>query len=343
MKVVILFGGKSTEYEVSCMSAASVIKYIKNHEIIKIGITKDGKWYKTNADYNSIDSGDWVNLSDNCPVMLSLTEKAFIYDNEVLYPDIVFPVLHGKNGEDGTIQGLLEIAGIPYVGCRVLSSALCMDKVYAKAVCAQAGIKQLPYIFINRSDYIKNREAFVNKAEASLTYPIFVKPSNAGSSIGISKCEARSELIPAIDKAFKHDRRVLLETGVIDPDEVEVSVLGNDDPVASVSGRIIPSNDFYDYEAKYISNQSELKIPSGSEAEEEIRKIAVEAYKACDCRGLARVDFLLDKNGGIYLNELNTIPGFTSISMYSKLFDASGIGYPELINKLIGFGLEFND
>lgn len=342
MKVLIIFGGRSTEHEVSCVSAASVLNNIKGHDVTKFGITKDGKWYNTEADNAAVSNGSWENDESNREVFADFNSRSFVWDDGRITPDVVFPVLHGKNGEDGTIQGLFELMDIPYVGCRVLGSSVCMDKAYTKIVFEHAGIKQVPWVTVEAFEYAENAEKIKNTVEEKLEYPVFVKPSNAGSSVGITKCKSRETLSKAIDDAFAVDRRVVVEQGVENPKEIEVAVLGNECPVASCSGLIIPANEFYDYEAKYSNSESKLLIPSGTENEDFIRSEAVKAYKACDCKGLSRVDFLVSESGDIYLNEINTIPGFTSISMYPKLFDASGIAYSDLINKLLDLAVEFS-
>jgi len=341
MKVLVLFGGMSTEYSVSCVSASYVLNNIKGHDVVSFGITEDGKWFKTDAKSEDIASGKWVDLEANKPVFTDLSTGSFIYGDERYRPDVVFPVLHGKNGEDGTVQGLLELMSLKYVGCRVLGSSVCMDKAYTKIVLAHVGIAQTDWVTLNREDYVSDPESVLNNAVSSLKFPVFVKPSNAGSSIGITRVDSASALKDAVDYAFDFDRRVVIENGVEDPLEIEVAVMGNDDPIASVSGLIIPSNTFYDFDAKYKNSESKLRIPSGFEREDEIRKLAVKAYKACDCKGLSRVDFLVSKAGQIFLNEINTIPGFTSISMYPKLFAATGVPYDELINRLLDLAVAF--
>lgn len=342
MKVLIIFGGRSTEHEVSCVSAASVLNNIKGHDVTKFGITKDGKWYHAEADNAAVANGSWENDKSNREVFADFNSRSFVWDGGSITPDVIFPVLHGKNGEDGTIQGLFELMDIPYVGCRVLGSSVCMDKAYTKIVFEHAGIKQVLWVTVEAFEYAEDPEKIKNTVEEKLKYPVFVKPSNAGSSVGITKCKSRETLSKAFDDAFAVDRRVVVEQGVENPKEIEVAVLGNDCPVASCSGLIIPANEFYDYEAKYSKSESKLLIPSGTENEDFIRSEAVKAYKACDCKGLSRVDFLVSESGDIYLNEINTIPGFTSISMYPKLFDASGIAYSDLINKLLDLAVEFS-
>jgi len=255
--------------------------------------------------------------------------------------DVVFPVLHGPYGEDGTIQGLLELADIAYVGAGVVGSAVGMDKAIFKAVMVAHGIPILPYQLVQRGDWEADREAILDAVEGALSYPVFVKPCNLGSSVGVSKARSREELRLALDEAAAYDRRLLVEQG-IDAREIEVSVLGNEDPIASVPGEVVPGDEFYSYDDKYINDTAKLLIPAPLDAETvaRIRQIAVDAYRAIDCAGLGRADFLLDKaSGDLYMNEINTIPGFTSISMYPKLWEASGISYPELVDRLIQLAL----
>jgi D-alanine-D-alanine ligase len=256
--------------------------------------------------------------------------------------DVVFPVLHGPYGEDGTVQGLLELAHIPYVGCGVLASALAMDKAACKAVFAAAGLPQLPFLLVQRRRWENEPEQVLADVESRLTYPLFAKPANLGSSVGVSKATQRTELARALDQAARYDRRLLVEQG-IDAREIEVSVLGNDDPIASVPGEIVPQREFYDYAAKYLDPGSELIIPAplSPGLAEAARQMAVQAFLAIDGAGMARVDFLLERRTGqLYLSEVNTIPGFTSISMYPKLWEASGLSYPALIDRLIELALE---
>jgi D-alanine-D-alanine ligase len=256
--------------------------------------------------------------------------------------DVVFPVLHGLYGEDGTIQGLCKLLKIPFVGPGVLSSALCMDKIYTKYVLENFGVKQADYVVVNKFDYNKDKESIINHIEEKLGYAVFIKPSNSGSSVGITKAHNRERLVSGLEEALKYDRKVLVETA-INAREVEVAVLGNDEPKAAVPGEIIPAKEFYDYEAKYKNEASKLLIPAAlsKEEEEEIKKLAVDIYKMLDCQGMSRVDFLIDKDTDeVYLNEINTLPGFTSISMYPKLWQASGKGYSQLIDELIELAID---
>lgn len=339
-KVAILFGGQSSEHEVSRVSASSVLSHIDNnkYEVLPIGITKDGKWYLYKGSIENIKSGAWEKDAEN----LVENGERILFNREV---DVVFPVLHGLYGEDGTVQGMCKLLNIPCVGPGVMSSSLCMDKVYTKYVLENFGIKQADYVVVNRFDYNIDKEEILNEIEEKLGYPNFVKPANSGSSVGISKAHNREELVVGLDEALKHDRKILVEVG-INAREIEVAVLGNDDPKGSIPGEIVPAKEFYDYEAKYSSNDSILLIPAKMEENEleEIRTLAVKIYKMLDCAGMARVDFLVDKDTNeVYLNEVNTLPGFTSISMYPKLWDATGLKYSDLINELIKLAAERNN
>ncbi|NMA33320.1 MAG: D-alanine--D-alanine ligase [Clostridiaceae bacterium] len=349
IRVAVVFGGQSSEHEVSRFSAESVIRNINadKYEVAMIGITKDGKWLPYDGPVELIGTGEWQALAESRvehPQAL-LTAGAAIAeaekDNKKI--DVVFPVLHGCNGEDGTIQGLLELTGIPYVGCGVLSSSLGMDKAYAKIIFEKAGLPQGKYLVCNRKQISKDFEKISDDVDRVLSYPCFVKPSNAGSSVGVSKVRHTGELRAALELAAKYDRRILIEE-FIDGREIECAVLGNDDPVASTVGEVIPCNEFYDYEAKYMSgDSSQIIIPAELPAEVigRIREYSVRAFKALDCSGLARVDFFVRKdNYEVYINEINTMPGFTSISMYSKLWAASGLPYGKLVERLIELALE---
>ena len=339
MNIAVVFGGKSTEYSISCMSASFVLSNLSGHNVIKLGITREGKWYKTDADLAAVKSGAWSEMEENLPVSINLNGKCFDYGTESFLPDVIFPVLHGKNGEDGTVQGLFELMGVPYVGSRVLGSALCMDKIAAKAVLAHGNITQVPYVVIDVDDCL---ESALEKIDIFLQYPVFVKPANAGSSIGITKCISEDDVAAALTKAFAVDRRVLIEQGLENIKEVEVALMGNDDVISSVTGMICPSNEFYDYNAKYIDEASLLVIPSRVPQEKQIKAIAEKAYRLCDCKGLARVDFMIDSVGYIYLNEINTMPGFTPISMFPKLFEVSGISTEALIDNLLDLAIHYN-
>ncbi len=336
--LLILFGGKSGEYEVSEMSAASVLSNIDTdkYNIIKIGITKDGRWFKTDASPEQIKSGEWESMPKQSAFLSPDTSHHGIFvEGKLQNVDVIFPVMHGDYCEDGCIQGLFELSGIPYVGPGVLASAAGMDKSATKLFAAASGVPQAKWYITSPAA----SEEEIEKIESEFSYPIFVKPCNAGSSLGISKAGNRAELEKAIAEAAKFDSKILCEE-YIDGYEVECAVLGNEDTRTSVVGQITPSNEFYDYSAKYIDNASGLTIPANipEETAEKIREYAVTVFKALGCRGMSRVDFfVLRGSGEIKFNEINTLPGFTSISMYPKLWEKSGIPYSELIDKLIEY------
>ncbi|MCU1270479.1 MAG: D-alanine--D-alanine ligase [Acidobacteriaceae bacterium] len=378
LRVGILFGGRSGEHEISLLSAASVFKAIdqNKYEVVPIGITKDGRWL-TSSDAERLlhgkpleserqlragdpeatsaaavlQSGESVVVPPE-PHKSSMT--AFQTDAPVrrasdraINVDVIFPVLHGTFGEDGTIQGLLELADIPYVGAGVLGSAAGMDKDIMKSLFRAAGLPIVKHVSVLRSEWESFPKKVQKLVETKLKYPVFVKPANLGSSVGISKARDRKELSPAIEEAAKFDRKIVIEEGVGGKKnkarEIECSVLGNDKPEASVPGEIVPSAEFYDYSAKYLDEGSQLIIPAKlTKAEtKKVQALAIAGFRAVDCSGLARVDFLMDpKSRKIYLNEINTMPGFTSISMYPKLWAASGVTYAELISRLIQLGLD---
>ena len=349
MKVAVLFGGVSSEHDVSVVSATSVLNNLdkEKYDVIMIGITKDGRWLEYTGDIADIASMKWENEAARTAVIspdhshhgLLLMDGNSV---EVCPIDVCFPVLHGKNGEDGTIQGLFELANIPYVGCDLLSSANCMDKVFTLIILENAGIPMAKWDFVTMRD-MEQFEAVAERMEAKLGYPMFVKPAKAGSSVGVSKAKNREQLKEACYVALKEDSKAIVEE-FIDGREVENGVLGNDDPVAStVCGEITPLVEFYTYEAKYqdASTKLELPAPISDELNEEIRRTAEKAYRAIGCKGLSRVDFFVKRDGsGIVLNEINTLPGFTSISMYPKLRGASGEPYAVLLDKLIALALE---
>jgi D-alanine-D-alanine ligase len=379
LRVGILFGGRSGEHEVSLLSAASVVSAIdkSKFELIPIGITKEGRWLtagdaelllqgKADSVPSHLRAGDpdatpgAAVLATGRAVLVppephpggslaafqseALTRRA---SDRAINVDIIFPVLHGTFGEDGTIQGLLELADIAYVGAGVLGSAAGMDKDVMKSLFKAAGLPIVKHVTVLRSDWESAPRKVQKLVESKLKYPVFVKPANLGSSVGISKARERKELAPAMEEAAKFDRKIVIEEGVGGKKhkarEIECSVLGNDKPAASVAGEIVPGKEFYDYTAKYLDEGSQLIIPAKlSKAEsKKIQQLAISAFKAVDCSGLARVDFLMDpKNRKIYLNEINTMPGFTAISMYPKLWAASGLAYPELIERLIRLGQE---
>ena len=348
LRIGVLFGGRSGEHEVSLLSAASILKAIdkKKYDVIPIGISKQGQWL-TSTDAQHLLTGE----AKPAPIQHSSTLQLSASADLGQQLDVIFPVLHGTFGEDGTIQGLFELADIAYVGSGVLGSATGMDKTAMKQLFAAAGLPQTPHVSLIRSEWHADPKRCTRLIEKSLTYPVFVKPANLGSSVGISKVHDRAELAPAMDLAAGFDRKLIIEQGVGGPNakprELEVSVLGNDTPEASVVGEIVPGAEFYDYEAKYQSNTSVPIIPAKLTAAEskQIRQMAIAAFRACDCAGLARVDFLMEParkgtKSRIYLNEINTMPGFTSISMYPKLWEATGLPYKELIDRLITLAIE---
>lgn len=339
-KVAVLFGGQSTEHEVSRVSASSVLRNINQskYDIYPIGITKDGKWFEYTGSIDKIENGEW----EQDEYYKTPEGHRFLFNKEV---DVVFPVLHGLYGEDGTIQGLCKLLKLPCVGPGVMSSAVCMDKIYTKYLLERFGIKQAEYVVIKAYEYTENEEKTMDKIESNLHYPVFIKPANSGSSVGITKAHNREELRIGLSEALRHDRKVLIERG-LNAREVEVAVLGNDYPKAAVPGEIIPAKEFYDYEAKYQNEASKLLIPAALSEEklESIKEIAIKVYKILDCAGMARVDFLVDKDTEeAYLNEVNTIPGFTKISMYPKMWQASGKSYSDLIDALIELAFERNN
>lgn len=351
IKVLVLFGGKSGEHEISLISASSIIRNIPKdkYDLYTIGITKEGRWLYFDGSPDEIEDGSWERNSKPAILPPDPSFKGFfLLDNPgKLFPvDLVFPVLHGPMGEDGTIQGLLEMSMLPYVGCGVLSSSLAMDKLMAKALFASENISQGEYLGLRRQDIIDDLYNQIHRIEDSFSYPIFIKPANMGSSVGISKARSSEELEKALYLACEYDERIIAEE-FIDGREIECAVLGNDKPKASILGEILPSKDFYDYEAKYEDgDKSKLIIPADLDDDkmEEIKEMALLAYSLLDCRGLARVDFFLEKNTQrVLINEINTMPGFTNISMYPKLWEASGIAYDDLIDRLIELALERYD
>jgi D-alanine-D-alanine ligase len=349
LTVALLFGGKSGEHEVSLRSATSVLKALdrRKYNVIPIGITKDGQWRSDprllEAEFPAIlQSGSSVLLPaeprQNHSIEVQSRDRGLVKANV----DVVVPVLHGTFGEDGTIQGLLDMANIPYVGAGVLGSAVGMDKDVMKRLLQQAGLPIVEFITLLDKHWAGQRDSLTSKIESQCGYPCFVKPANLGSSVGISKVRNREELGSAIELAAQFDRKIVVEEG-IDAREVECSVLGNDEPQASVPGEIIPSHEFYDYEAKYLDESSQLIIPArlSEEQTKTIQELAIKTFLVTECSGMARVDFFVErKTGRILVNEINTIPGFTSISMYPKLWEASGISYSELIDRLIQLAIE---
>lgn len=353
LTVAVLFGGRSGEHEVSLMSARSVLSVLdrSHYNVVEIGITHQGTWLTGDNVLEALESGKTDGLS---PVVISPdpVEKgvyvlegsgASVKFTKLSDVDVFFPVLHGTFGEDGTLQGLFELADVAFVGAGVLGSSVAMDKGLFKEVMRSNGIPTPESIIVLRSEIKNSMDKVVEKAEKVGAYPLFVKPANLGSSVGVTKCRSRSDLAEGLMDAAQYDRRVLIERGIPNPREIEVSVLGNDQPTASVPGEIIPGADFYSYDAKYVLDNSKLVIPASLSAEQvhTFRDLAVKAYLAVDAAGMARVDFLMEKETGkIYLNEINTIPGFTKISMYPKLWEASGLPYASLVDRLIDLALE---
>ena len=351
--VCVLFGGISPEHEVSLRSAESVLNNMdpEKYNIYPVGITKEGNWILYgDTDYSKLPTNEWLSCPKNrqaalSPIrgqgLLSFEGDCVVRENI----DVVFPVLHGENGEDGSIQGLFQIAGIPYVGCHVAASAACMDKCLTKLMAAVTNVRQADWELVTREQLRFHPEKALDRVEAKFSYPVFVKPAGTGSSVGVSKARGREALLASLENAARYDRKVLVEE-FIRGREVEVAVLGNNTPVASVPGEIDAGAEFYDYDTKYITNTSRLFIPAriSEAAAEQVRQDAVAIYQAMGCQGLARVDFFVTYDGEqVVFNEINTMPGFTSISMYPKLFGASGIPYGELIDKLLDCAVEAHD
>jgi D-alanine-D-alanine ligase len=345
LRVGVIFGGRSGEHQVSLVSAASVIQALnkEKYEVVPIGITETGRWISSERSIQALTSKNGLDQEAERFLAPEPNRQALVSLGGESNPrlDVLFPVTHGTFGEDGTLQGLLELANIPYVGAGVLASAVGMDKIIQKQLHEQAGLPVVKYRWFLSSECQSKPKKVVAATERALKYPMFVKPSNAGSSVGISKAHNRKELLDGLALAAGYDRKVIIEQGVKNAREIECSVLGNDDPVASVPGEIIPSNEFYDYDAKYVDGKSTAVIPAQlpGKVVKEIQRLAVEAFTALDGAGMARVDFFVTKKK-IYLNEINTIPGFTSISMYPKLWEASGIRYSELLDRLIALAIE---
>jgi D-alanine-D-alanine ligase len=336
IRVGVIFGGRSGEHEVSLRSAESILKSIdrSKYDVVPIGITHQGRWLASKSALALLPAKEQIEktLSAGEPITLPAEPAA----QGMI--DVIFPVLHGTYGEDGTIQGLLELANVPFVGAGVLGSAVGMDKDVMKRLLRDAGLPIVEYWSIRKPEL----DTFLQTKINELPYPVFVKPANLGSSVGITKVHAPEELPAALQTAADYDRKIVVEKGV-DAREIEVSVLGNDEPIASVPGEIIPSREFYDYAAKYVDADSRLLIPSPLTEEQvkEVQRLGIAAFKVLECAGMARVDLFLDKaSGKFYVNEINTLPGFTTISMYPKLWEASGIPYSELIDRLISLALE---
>ena len=333
-RIGVIFGGRSGEHEVSLLSATSVIEAIdrNKYQVVMIGITREGQWKLYQGEISEIASGAWEKTAE--PITVSQLKGL---------ADFIFPVLHGPYGEDGTIQGLFEMLDVPYAGCGVLASALCMDKVSAKKIFEEAGLPTSRYKLVYSENLAEHMEEIVADIEAELPYVMFVKPSNMGSSVGISKVRNADELRQALLLAAKYDRRIIIEEG-IDCREVETGVIGNYKPEVAAVGEIVAKLDFYDYTAKYTDDSgTEISIPAQLPklTYEKIRALAKEAYRACDCSGFSRIDFFVDrKTGEVYINEINTIPGFTKYSMFPKMWEEMGVGFTELIERIVEFGYE---
>ncbi|HWP99947.1 MAG TPA: D-alanine--D-alanine ligase family protein [Vicinamibacterales bacterium] len=364
LRVGVIYGGRSGEHEVSIASAAAVIANLDRarYEPVPIRIEKDGRWTLPDRppatasaaaviEQARAESGRAARHGREAHLLPRPGEETLVaLDREAgaevaaaLHLDVVFPVLHGPYGEDGTVQGLLELADVPYVGAGVLASAVGMDKALAKTVFRAAGLPVGRFELVRRRDWLRDREAVAARLAERLGFPMFVKPANLGSSVGVSKVADPGCLATAIDLAAAYDRRIIVEAAVPEAREIECAVLGNDDPEASVPGEIVPSREFYDYEAKYLDAGSQLLVPAPLEADlaETVRRYAIEAFRAIDCAGMARVDFLLSRRTGeLVIGEINTIPGFTTISMYARLWEASGLAYPALLDRLIALALE---
>lgn len=334
MNILVLFGGVSSEHEISIKSATSILNILntnKKYTIYPVYITKDGKWkHVKNGIENLDDLGSKAILSPEATSELLLIDE----NVQAIKIDVAFPILHGKNGEDGTIQGLFELANIKYVGCNVSASANSMDKSLTKIIVDTTTVKQSEYILITKQNYKKDMSI-------NIEYPVFVKPCSSGSSVGVSKATNDNELHKAIENAFIYDKKVLVEKGIVGR-EIEVAVLGNEEPIASVVGEIQPAEDFYSFDAKYEDDNSLLYIPAriSETASNKVRESAIEIYKSLECSGLSRVDFFITEDEDIIFNEINTLPGFTNISMYPKLMESIGISYSDLIDKLINFALK---
>ena len=352
IRVGLIFGGRSGEHEVSLRSARSIMDAIDKdkYEVLPIGITKQGRWIAGGDPLAALKAGQETTpaalLGEPGERTIMAVEPAASQHGlslrDIATVDVIFPALHGPYGEDGTIQGLLELADIPYVGAGVAGSAVGMDKALFKSIMQACGIPILPYILVLRSDWEADSDEVLARIESHLKYPVFAKPANLGSSVGVHKATNSASLRQALDDAARYDRRLLVEQGIMGR-EIEVSVLGNEEPIVSIPGEVIPSDEFYSYEDKYLRDEARLVIPAPLDPAQiaQIQENALVAFKAIDCAGLARCDFFVDKESGtVWMNELNTIPGFTSISMYPKLWEASGISYSDLIDRLIQLALE---
>jgi D-alanine-D-alanine ligase len=347
-RVLVLYGGRSSEHQVSCLSARSVLAAIDRdrYEVVPVGITRDGRWVLTDGTIEAApgqalpevhdDDGPTVALvrTRKGPVLIQLDEDG---ETAHLGPiDVAFPVLHGPYGEDGTVQGYLATVGVPYVGADVTASSLGIDKRAMKQAFKARGLPQVPYLPVHAARFRTEQLAIVDEIEAALAYPVFTKPARQGSTIGITMARHRDELAAGLEEAFRYDHVVIVEQGLERPRELEVGVLGDDDIAVTAPGEIQPSHEFYDFEAKYL-DESELRIPAdvSEDVAQRIDDIARQAYRAIGCRGMARIDFFLDRAGHLWLNEINTIPGFTPMSMFPRLWEAQGVPYPELVDRLL--------
>ena len=348
-RVCVLFGGVSPEHQVSLSTATSILKNIDRSlfEVLPVAISKEGKWFLYNGEVSNIIDGTWINSDKLYPAILSPSRGDGLlvrYGEELIKEriDCVFPALHGENGEDGSIQGLCRVAGIPCVGAMVAASAVSMDKTLTKAIVKELGIRQARYEICSRNDLLSGFDSISSRVESSLGYPVFVKPSSTGSSVGITKVKTASELKDAVTIALRYSDKALIEE-YVDGREVEVAVLGNSSPEASVCGEIVPGDEFYSYDDKYINGVATLHIPAelSDGTSDTLRRYACDIYTAIGCAGLSRVDFFVDRETEeICFNEINTLPGFTPISMYPKLWDYCGIPYPELLTRLIELAME---
>ncbi len=349
--VLVIFGGVSSEHDISLLSATSVIRNIPKDKylVYMLGITKEGQSYLYGGDYENLADDKWLSNSALLKKALISSDRKdhgiLVFDDEgysLVHIDVCFPVLHGKNGEDGTMQGLLTISGIPYVGCNVMSSAVCMDKAMTNSICDVVGIKQAKWKYTTKYVFYENPDSFIEECADYLGFPCFVKPANAGSSVGINKSYDKKSLFEDLEYAFRFDERVVVEE-TVDGRELECAVLGNEEPIAGAIGEIVALHDFYDYDAKYVDDSTKLFVPADipEEKADEIQAVAIKAYKNLACSGLARIDFFLrNSDGEILLNEPNTIPGFTNISMYPMLMKEIGIEYTDLIDRLLMLAME---
>lgn len=345
MKVAVLMGGRSGEHQVSLQSAGYIIESLESagHTVVPIGITNEGKWVQHPDILSMLRDGGELNQACDVHLDLNFQGQGLICKGKPLDIDIVFPVLHGPFGEDGTIQGALELAGIPYVGSGILGSALGMDKIQMKAAFRVRNLPVGSYISFPDWEWQQTYREILERVASRLGMPVFVKPANLGSSVGISKARSEQELVAAVEEALKYDYKVIVEAAIVGQ-EVEVSVLGNEEPRASAPGEIIPAADFYDYKAKYVDERSRLVIPArlNDALVEQVQELGVEAFKAVDAVGLARVDMFVTPEGNVLLNEINTMPGFTAISMYPKLWEKSGLEGPRLVDRLVELGMAWH-